>query len=84
MTGEISIEHVTVFLSKYISKGAVDLKCSPDVDNNPSYPHIQISSEIKLCIIFFPVSYHFITSFLNVFVLFSLYVWIAWVVTDIW
>ncbi len=28
---KICIEHVTIFLSKYISKGAVDLKFSPDV-----------------------------------------------------
>ncbi len=39
--GKISIEHVTIFLSKYISKGAVDLKFSPDVGNNPSNPYIQ-------------------------------------------
>ncbi len=52
--GKISIEHVTIFLSKYISKGAVDLKFSPDVGNNPSNLYIQtkqISSEIKLCVI---------------------------------
>ncbi len=34
--GKISIEHVTIFLSKYISKGAVNLTFSPDV--NPRYP----------------------------------------------
>ncbi len=39
--GKISIEHVTIFLSKYISKGAVDMKFSPDVRNNPSNPYIQ-------------------------------------------
>ncbi len=39
--GKISIEHVTIFLSKYISKGAVDMKLSPDVGNNPSNPYIQ-------------------------------------------
>ncbi len=39
--GEISIEHVTIFLSKYISKGAVDMKSSADVGNNPSDPYIQ-------------------------------------------
>ncbi len=55
--GKISIEYVTIFRSKYISKGAVDMKCSPDVSNNPSNPYIQInnqkqiSSEIKLCVI---------------------------------
>ncbi len=31
IAGKINIEHVTIFLSKYISKGAVDLKFSPDV-----------------------------------------------------
>ncbi len=36
--GKISIEHVTIFLSKYISKGAVDLKFSPNAGNNPSNP----------------------------------------------
>ncbi len=39
--GKISIEHVTIFLSKCISKGAVDLKFSTDVRNNPSNPYIQ-------------------------------------------
>jgi len=39
--GEISIEHVTIFLSKYISKGATDMKFSPDVDNNPMNQYIQ-------------------------------------------
>ncbi len=29
--GKIRIEHVTIFVSKYISKGTVDLKFSPDV-----------------------------------------------------
>ncbi len=29
--GKISIEHVPIFLIKYIYKGAVDVKCSPDV-----------------------------------------------------
>ena len=33
--GKISIEHVTIFLSKYISKGAIDMKFSP------SNPYIQ-------------------------------------------
>jgi len=33
--GKISIEHVTIFLSKYISKGAVDLTFSPDVNPQP-------------------------------------------------
>ncbi len=37
--GKISIEHVTIFLRKYISKGAVDIKFSPDVGNNPSLIH---------------------------------------------
>ncbi len=39
--GKISIEHVNIFLSKYISKGAVDLKFSPDVGNNPNNSYIQ-------------------------------------------
>ncbi len=39
--GKISFEHVTSFLSKYICKGAVDIKFSPDVGNNPSNPYIQ-------------------------------------------
>ncbi len=39
--GKISSEHVTIFPSKYISKGAVDMKFSPDVGNNPSNPYIQ-------------------------------------------
>ncbi len=37
----ISIERVTIFLSKYISKGAVDMNFSTDVDNNLSIPYIQ-------------------------------------------
>ncbi len=39
--GKIIIEHVSIFLSKYIYKGAVDLKFSPDVGNNPSNPYVQ-------------------------------------------
>ena len=39
--GEISIEHVTIFLSKYISKGVIDMKFSPYVGNNPGNPNIQ-------------------------------------------
>ncbi len=39
--GKISIERVIIFLSKYISKDAVDMTFSPDVDN-PSNPYIQI------------------------------------------
>ncbi len=45
--GKISIEHVTMFLSKYISKGAVDMKFSPDVVNNPSNPYIQKMKQNK-------------------------------------
>ncbi len=41
IAGKISIEHVTTFLNKYISKGAVDMKFSPDVGNNPSNLYIQ-------------------------------------------
>ncbi len=39
---KISIEHVTIFPSKYVSKSAVDMIFSPDVGNNPSNPYIQI------------------------------------------
>ncbi len=39
--GKISIECVTIFLSKYISKAAVNMKFSPDVGNNSSNPYIQ-------------------------------------------
>ncbi len=39
--GKISIEHITIFLSRYISKGAADMTFSPDVGNNPSNPYIQ-------------------------------------------
>ncbi len=38
--GKISIEYITVFLIKYISEDAVDLKFPPDVNNNPSNPYI--------------------------------------------
>ena len=34
--GKISIEHVTIFLSKNISNGAIDMTFSPGVGNNPS------------------------------------------------
>lgn len=39
--GEISIEHVTLFLGKHISKGAVDLKLSPDVGYNQINSYMQ-------------------------------------------
>lgn len=39
--GKISIEHVNIFLSKFISNWAVGMKCSPDVGGNPSNPHIE-------------------------------------------
>ncbi len=39
--GKISIEHITIFPSKCISKCAVDMTFSPDVGNNPSSPYIQ-------------------------------------------
>ncbi len=39
--GKISIEDVNIFLSKYISKGVVDMTFSPDVGSNPSIPYIQ-------------------------------------------
>ncbi len=38
--GKISIERGTIFLSNYISKGAVDMKYSTDVYNNSSNPYI--------------------------------------------
>ncbi len=41
--GKISTEHVNILLSKYISKGAVDMKFSPDVGNNPINPYIQLN-----------------------------------------
>ncbi len=34
--GKISIEHLTIFPCKYISKGAVDMKFSPDVVKIPN------------------------------------------------
>ncbi len=46
--GKISIEYVTIFLSKYISKDAVDLKFLSDVNYNPSNPYIQ-RKQNKLC-----------------------------------
>ena len=39
--GKVSIEHVTIFLSKYISKGAIHMTFSPDVGNNPGHPYTQ-------------------------------------------
>jgi len=39
--GKISIEHVTIVPDKYVSKGAVDMKLAPDVDDNPSNPCIK-------------------------------------------
>ena len=39
--GKISIERFNIFLSNYISDGAIDMKLSPDVGNNPSNPPIQ-------------------------------------------
>ncbi len=39
---QISTEHITIFLSKYIYKDAIYLKFSPDVDNYPSNPYILI------------------------------------------
>ena len=48
--GKISIEHVAILLSKYISRGAIDMKFSPDVGNIHIKTPKQISSEIKLCV----------------------------------
>ncbi len=45
--GKISIEHITVFLSKYISKGAVDITFSWHLHKEKTK---QISSEIQLCV----------------------------------
>ena len=60
--GKLSIEHVTIFLSKYISKDAIDMIFSPDVGNNRSNPYIkrnkQINSEMKLCIIMWNDTWH--------------------------
>ncbi len=42
--GKISIEHVTIFLSKYLSKGAVDIKLSPGVRSS----YLETISEIIL------------------------------------
>lgn len=39
--GIISIEHITSFLNKYISKDAVGIKFSPDVGSYPFNPHMQ-------------------------------------------
>ena len=47
-SGRISIEHVTIFLHKYLSKGAVDMKLSPDVGNNPYNPLMQRNQTIDV------------------------------------
>lgn len=39
--GKISIEQVTSFLSKNVSKGATDMTRSFDDDDNPFNPHMQ-------------------------------------------
>ena len=39
--GKISVGHINISLSKYISKGAIDMKFSSDIGNNPSNPYIQ-------------------------------------------
>lgn len=33
--GKVSIEQLPNSLSKYVSKGAFDMKLSPDIGNNP-------------------------------------------------
>lgn len=48
MADKISIDHVTSFLSKCISKGATDMKFSPDVANNPSNPHVYRNQTIDI------------------------------------
>ena len=35
--------HVIFFLNKFVSKGVIDMKFSPDVGTNASNPHIQIN-----------------------------------------
>lgn len=42
------IEHIGKFLSKYISKGDIDMKWSPNVGNNPSNPHMQGNQAIDV------------------------------------
>lgn len=46
--GKTRIEHVTDFLSKYISKSAIDIKFLPDVGKNPSNPHMQKGQTIDV------------------------------------
>lgn len=41
--GKIRVEHFTIFPSKSISKGPVDIKFSSDVGNKPSNPDVQMS-----------------------------------------
>lgn len=48
MLGEISIKHVIIFLSKYISKGNMDMIFSPDVGNNPCNPDKQRNQTIEV------------------------------------
>lgn len=48
-----SIENITNFRSKYISKAAIGMKFSSNVINNPSNPHMQWNQIIdvhKLCV----------------------------------
>lgn len=45
--GKISIEQVTSFLSKNVSKGATDMTSSLDNYDNPANPHMQTLSEIR-------------------------------------
>lgn len=44
--GEIIIERVTNLLTKYISKGTIEVKFSPDVGNNPSNSYMQRNETI--------------------------------------
>ncbi|CAJ0967158.1 unnamed protein product [Ranitomeya imitator] len=48
VAGEITIAHVTNCSSKFISKGAIDIKFSSDVGNNPSNPHRQRNKTIDV------------------------------------
>ena len=40
----MSIEHFTIFLSKYISNGAILMKFSQNVSNNSYIPHAKKSN----------------------------------------
>ena len=56
--GKISIEYVNIFLSKYISDGAIDMKLSPDVSNNPSNPHKEIKTYMSIKVMCNKLEWH--------------------------